>query len=410
MPPTTNANMKNKLTQFLSSKRNLLILYVLFALIASAQSLLTGKKTFNPDSIEYTKYNNYIIFKQSYQHLIHNQDLYILYPNEHWDLFKYTPTFSVFFGFIAGLPDWIGLNIWNIINALCLLLAIYYLPKLDAVKKGTILIIVLIELMTSMQNSQSNGLIAGLLVFAFGLLEKRKYLLATLCIVFSFYIKLFGILGLVLLLFYPQKWKLGLYTFLWTIVLAVIPLIYIDLHQYETLYHSYLLMLGNDHSTSYGYSVIGWLHSWFHLDFNKNAIVLVGALVLLAPFSLVAKYTNYTFRFLALTSVLIWIVIFNHKAESPTFIIAMTGVALWYAISQKNTFNVALFSLAMLLTSLSPTDIFPRFLRDQYVLPYSLKAIPCIFIWFKLIYDMLVLQNDWMEEAYETLPEPAPRP
>jgi hypothetical protein len=394
--------MKNKIKQIIANKRNLVIIYILFAMIASIQSLVSGKKTFNPDSIEYTKYNNYIIFKNSFHHLKQNQDLYILYPNEHWDLFKYTPTFSVFFGLIAVFPDWIGLNLWNLINALFLLFSIYYLPKLDDVKKGTILIIALIELMTSIQNSQSNGLIAGLLVLAFGLLENRRYLLATLCIVFSFYIKLFGIVGLVLLLFYPKKWQLGLYTFLWTLLLAAIPLVYIDMNQYASLFQSYMLMLSNDHSTSYGYSVIGWLHSWFHLDFNKNAIVISGAVVLLVPFSLMAKYTNYTFRFLSLTSVLIWIVIFNHKAESPTFIIAMTGIALWFAISQKNAINVALFSLAMLLTSLSPTDVFPKFLRDEYVLPYSLKALPCIFIWFKIIKDMMILKNDWITEEYET--------
>jgi hypothetical protein len=43
----------------------------------------------------------------------------------------------------------------------------------------------------------------------------------------------------------------------------------------------------------------------------------------------------------------------------------------------------------MLLTSFSPTDIFPRFIRNEYIKPYSLKAFPCVLIWFTLCYQLL---------------------
>lgn len=43
------------------------------------------------------KYNNYVIFKMSFPHLVNNEDLYIVQPEEHWDLYKYTPTFAVLF-------------------------------------------------------------------------------------------------------------------------------------------------------------------------------------------------------------------------------------------------------------------------------------------------------------------------
>jgi hypothetical protein len=393
--------MKDRIKKIISNKRNIVIIYILFALAASLQSLVSGK-TFHEGGMDYNRYNNYIIFERSFHHLINNQDLYILYPNEHWDLYKYTPAFSVFFGLFAMFPDWIGLNLWNLLNALILLFAIYYLPRLDIMEKGLILMIVLIELMTSMQNSQSNGLIAGLLVLSFGLLENKKYLFATLCIIFSACIKIFGIVGLALFLFYPKKWKLSLYTFLWTIVLFIVPLVFVDINQYLKLIQSYLAMLNNDHTISYGYSVMGWLNSWFDIELNKNTIVLVGSVVFLIPFSRFNQYKNYTFKYLALTSILIWIVIFNHKAESPTFIIAMTGVALWFISCEKSIFNIVLFSCAFILTTLSPTDIFPRFLREEYVIPFTLKAFPCIIVWTKIIYDMIVLKKDKITEKYGT--------
>ena len=386
--------MKDKLIHTFTNKKILIVLFVLFALAASIQSLVSGSKTFQEGGIEYKSYNNYTIFERSFYHLKESKDLYILYPEEHWDLYKYTPTFSVFFGLFAVFPDWLGLNLWNLLNALFLLAAVYYLPRISILEKGVILLIVLIELMTSMQNEQSNALIAGLLVMSFGLLENKKYLPATFFLVFSAFIKLFGIVGFALLLLYPKKWKLALFSALWTVVLLVIPLLFVDLNQYVNLFQSYWNMLLSDHSASYGYSVMGWLHSWFGVELNKNIIVLAGAFIFLIPLVKIREYSQFTFKYLLLASILIWIVIFNHKAESPTFIIAMTGVALWFTRSEKNVINIILFISAFILTSLSPTDIFPRFLREEYVRPYTLKAVPCILVWIKIIYDMLVLKPE----------------
>lgn len=386
-------NMKDRIINIVSDKRIIISVFLLLAVIASIQSL-TGTTTFFEGGIEYNKYNNYTIFEKSFQHLKNNQDLYILYPQEHWDLYKYTPSFSVLFGIFSVLPDWLGLTLWNILNAMVFLAAVYYLPKANNYQKGLILLIVIPELMTSIQNEQSNALIAGLLILAYGFLEKNKAFWATLCIVFSVFIKLFGIVGFALFLFYPNKWKSVLYTLFWTGVLLLLPLIFVSADQYIKLYDSFLNMLKNDHSISYGYSVMGWIHSWFYEGINKNIIVLTGVLVFLVPFVRIKLYKESMFTYLLLCSILIWIVIFNHKAESPTFIIAMAGVSLWFVRSEKTTLNIILFVLAFILTSLSPTDLFPKYLRDEFVHPYSLKAFPCILIWCKIIYDMMVLKSE----------------
>ncbi len=365
----------SKLTAFISRKQNLVFIFVIFALLASLQGLLLHK------------YNNYTIFEKSFYHLKTYQDLYVLYPSEQWDLYKYTPTFSVFFGIFHTLPDWLGLSLWNVLNALALLYAIYYLPKFTDTQKGLALIIVLIELMTSMQNAQANALMAGLMIFSFGLMEKDKPFLATLSLVLSIFIKLFSVVCFVLFLFYPKKWKIALYALFWTLVLSLLPLLFVDFPQYLALHQSYLNLLANDHDISYGYSVMGWLHTWFSLDVNKNMVVLLGACVFLLPFAKIKQYKNLSFRYLMLYSLLLWVIIFNHKAESPTFVIAMSAVALWFLQADKNKLNIFLFISAFVLTSLSPTDIFPQYLREEFVKPYCLKAVPCIFIWFRIMYD-----------------------
>jgi len=382
----------------ISNRKVVLILFVMFAVFASMQSYVQKERTYGDSETKYTNYNNYVVFEQSFIHLTEHKDLYQPYPREQWDLYKYSPTFSLFFGIFAIFPDAVGLNLWNLLNAIVLLLAVYYLPKFDNLQKGLMLIICLIELMTSMQNEQSNALIAGLIILSFGLLEKQNYVLATFCVIFSIYIKIFGIVGFALFLFYPQKWKLVLYSIGWLLVLLVLPLLLVGYDQLKFLYTSWGQLLSSDHSASYGYSVMGWMHSWFGFEINKLMVVISGATIFLIPFLRIDMYKKYLFRFLALASVLLWMVIFNHKAESPTFILAMAGVSLWFITSEKSTLNIILFVSAFVFTSLSPTDIFPRFLRDQFVTPLMLKVFPCIMIWMKIIYDMSILK--YKELAY----------
>lgn len=374
--------MKGRIQKIISDQRFILALFILFAIAAGTESL------------SHAKYNNYIIFERSFEHLKNNQDLYVMYPQEHGDLFKYTPTFAVFFGVFGALPDWLGLQLWNLINALCLLMAFYYLPGLSSSEKGLISLVVLIELMTSLQNEQSNALMAGLMILTFGLLERKKPFWAMMTLVFSVFIKMFGIAGMALLIFYPDKVKNLLYIVFWTLLFLMMPLFFVDRIQIITLYGSYLDLLIKDFDASYGYSVMGWLQSWRMPEFNKSLVIGIGLALLFLPFVKIRKHLDFYFRYLFLSSVLIWVVIFNHKAESPTYIIAMSGVALWFVKCEKNMINTVLFTLAYLFTTLSPTDLFPEYLRVNVVEPYVLKALPCILIWLKIIFDAMILNKE----------------
>ncbi|MDC3210801.1 DUF2029 domain-containing protein [Saprospiraceae bacterium] len=371
--------------------------YMLLALSATLQSYYGSPTIFN--DLEYTAYNNYLIFKQSFFHLIEGKDLFILYPKEHWDLYKYSPTFSLMMAPLAILPDVVGLFIWNLLNALVLFFGIKKL-QLPARFKGIefskismfIILFVGLELMTSLQNEQSNGLLAGLIILAFVFLEKEKIWLGTLCITLTFYIKIFGIVAFALFLVYPQKGKFILSSAVWMIVLALLPAVFVGFDQLIFLYESWGRMLGEDHAASYGYSVMGWLQIWFGLEVSKNVIVLLGVALFCLPLVKFKRNLNYEFRWRLLVSILIWVVIFNHKAESPTFVIAMSGVGIWYFFSKKTKVNLALVILAFVFTSLSPTDLFPRFLRESFVIPYVMKAMFCILIWGKVIWEMFLIQ------------------
>jgi hypothetical protein len=381
--------------RIISNKNIIILVFILSSVVTSTHLLLIRNKTFKEEGKKYTYYNNYQIYKYSCYHLIGNKDLYQPYPEEHWDLFKYSPAFALFFGVFAVFPDFIGLNLWNLLNALILLIAVYSLPNIDNRNKGFILLACLIELITSMQNSQSNALIAGLLILSFGSMERGRYWISTLLIVLSVSIKLFGIFGFLLFLSYPKKWKSALYSLIWLIVMSLIPLVAIDFTQLKSLYSSWYHLLIQDHSSSSGLSLIGLLHSWFQIPINKLVILFIGIIILCIPFIRAGKFRNYLYRLLILTSVLIWVVIFNHRAESNTYIIAFAGISIWYFSMTKTPLNTVLFIFAFIFISLSPTDIIPREIRLSLIEPYMLKVLPAVIIWLKITCDMLIFKENY---------------
>ena len=72
--------------KLLTNKNFHLSLLVIIVLGVTLQSYsLTNREQ---DGREYTAYNNYLIFKNSYKHLVYNESLYAAYPSKYWDLYK----------------------------------------------------------------------------------------------------------------------------------------------------------------------------------------------------------------------------------------------------------------------------------------------------------------------------------
>ncbi|MEO8174084.1 MAG: hypothetical protein ABI581_13410, partial [Sediminibacterium sp.] len=126
-------------------------------------------------------------------------------------------------------------------------------------------------------------------------------------------------------------------------------------------------------------------------EFNSLLVLVPAALLHLLPFLRISQYKHLAFRMTYLCLLLISVVIFSSSAESPTFVIAVTGVGIWYVIQTdlKNSFKNALLIFVILLTSLSATDLFPPYVRQHFIAPYSLKALPCFVVWCVLMWQLL---------------------
>ena len=370
-----------------------LLAYILISVIAATQGLMAGPKIYVPGGRPYIDYNNFRIFKFSFYHLVQGKDIYQLFPDDHWDLYKYSPGFALCFGLLSWLPDTIGLLLWNLINSLCLYAGVRLLPGISDEKKSWILLFCLLEMLLSIQNTQSNGLMAGLTVLAFALAERRNYFLSTLCVVFSFYIKIYGAAAFVLYLFYPGKLRLAGWSLFWMLLFALLPLVVVDSNQLALLYRSWLHLLLNDRSASTGLSVMGILVSWWHVDAAKNIVTAAGIVLFLLPLVYVRYYRDLHFRLLYLANLLIWMVIFNHKAESPTFVIVMAGIGIWYFSQQPDVLDKVLMILSFLLITMSVSDLVPAAVRNDFIRPYGIKVVMAIVIWCRILYEQMTFRQ-----------------
>jgi hypothetical protein len=138
-------------------------------------------------------------------------------------------------------------------------------------------------------------------------------------------------------------------------------------------------------------------------------------------------------QFLFAASWLLWMVIFNHMAESATYVIAVGGALLalsqlvtgennhfetsqssnnqedqnkkvesnfqlnqavqvisWFRyINSQNLLWILTFILMFFFTILGPTDVYPKAVRFWIVETAQLKAFPCILLWGLVLIQMI---------------------
>ncbi len=370
-----------------------------FAAIITLQNVLLGENHFW-GKLTYTFYNNFIIFRNSFSHLIHDQNLYTIYAGEYADLYKYSPTFAVFMAAFYFFPDWLGLFLWNFAGLFVLCFA---LKSFISEKKAFFIALVFIlpELILTTQNSQSNALLAGLLLLAFQALEKQKKGLAAALIVSTIFIKLFTAVAFLLFLFYPGRLKSAFYVFIWTLVFACLPLICVSPASLIQQYQNWLLMLQSDESISTGLSVYGILEGFHLLAFNKDILLAFGLLLLLLPEIKFSKWKDGLYRQNYLFFIFLWIVLFNYKAESPSYIIVMVGCALWIYFNGLTKSRLTLVILCFVFSSLMYTDLCPKFFRDAVIRPYHVKAIFPTVIMVFMFSDLLSEKKKLKETAID---------
>jgi hypothetical protein len=341
--------------------------------------------------------NNFEIFRSAWQNLLAGRDLYAASPN-HFDFFKYSPTFALLFAPLAILPFGAGLLLWNAVNAGTLYWGLGRVLTPDQALGARA--IVLLDTIGSMQNAQSNALSAGLMILTFAELERRREFGAALALDLGIFIKIFPVVAGAFALFQPRRLpRFAGYCVGVGLIFVAAPLVVLSPAELMDQYRSWGAIQRADALTR-GYSVMGQFHLWFGVEWSNWPLQLAGAVVLLAPLVRVSRWGQQRFRVLFLASALMFCVLFNHKAESPTFVVALAGVAIWFVTSARDRFAWTVLVIVIVGTVLSSSDAMPKEVQRTVFEPYRIKILPILLVW-------LLTQWDLWHQTTST-PRPAP--
>jgi len=343
-----------------------------------------------------TRANNYDIYRGSFWNAVRGWNLYMPNPAEYADSHHYGPLFSLLFAPFAIGPKWIGLLLWGIALTLFLYWAIRK-SQFTKYQQVFILWFCAHEMLTALFMQQFNIAIAATILLAYYLIEKEKDFWAAFFIMLGTFVKAYSIVGLAFLFFSKHKGKLIGGLLFWAVIMFVAPMPFFHGWDYiVSQYHEWYLSLVEKNSLNAGsimqnISLLGMVHRVTGLQFSNLWLIIPGMVLFALPYLRIDQYKNVAFRQTLLASVMMFIILFSTGSESSGYITPFIGIVIWYTAVpwQRNGWDIFLLVFAFILSSMSPSDLFPAYLRKEFVQPYALKALPVTIIWLKLCYEML---------------------
>ena len=360
------------------SSRNIIWMYLILFTLATIHKLWLTNNAFN----------NFDIFRYSFHHLMNGQNLYVAYPEQYFDLFKYSPSFAVLMAPFWFLPRWLGVLIWNLVNALLPILALKYFT-LSTKDRWFFALFILIEMLTSVQNAQSNGLMLGLMMLAYGRIEKQKSWSAALSLALGFSIKIFAVGVAFMQFFQPKKKQFVAWALLFGTLISLVPALFVGFDGLWQQYAEWTKLLAHDRAHELNYSIMAFFERSLGIGMSNIIWLGLGLFLLFLPLMRRSHYAIVSWRISYFALILVWIVLFNHKTESPTFIIAMAGAALWFLQSPRTVLHISLLAMVFVFTGLSSTDLFPSAVRENFIKPFAIKVLPCILLFAFMLWEML---------------------
>jgi len=375
----------------LTDERFMVGLWVLVGLISAVTRLTAAK------------HNNFEIFRGVFWHVWQQLPLYVPYPDAYFDVNHYGPLFSLIIAPFALMPDWLGVICWNVGLALLLYWAIRQL-NLTRYQHVFMLWYCAHELLTALFMQQFNVATVAMIALSYAFVRQEKDVWAALMVVIGTLVKLYGIVGLAFFFFSRHKGRYILWMVIWSVVLFAAPMLISSPEYIVQCYQDWaadLLGKNGDNMFSLYQNIsllgiirkVGFAVSGAALwqTYSDLWIIAAGLVLFFVPYLRLGQYQHIAFQQTILASVLMFVCLFSTGTESSGYIIALVGVVLWYTAApwQRTGWDVALMVFAFLLTSMSPSDLFPAYIRREWVQPYALKALPVAVIWLQLSYELI---------------------
>jgi hypothetical protein len=397
--PTVALDDESRAARYRRIARWWLLLY-----LASALAVAVQRTLFTPE-------NNFLILRTSSIHLLSGQDLYAAYPAIYADFFKYSPTFAFLWAPFALLPPVPGYMLWAVacVSALYAGITRALPPGQAVVALGLSWLAVFGDL----QRSQSNALCAGLMILAWAGLERGHQWRPAMAIAAATFVKLFPVAAVVMAVFHRRRLRFaGIFAAV-VVVGVALPLLVTPHSALAMQYRSWFRIESRDAIPLKRYGtggadlyagLMGQFRVWWGVRWPNWPAQLAGVLLLLAPLAFRrAQWERRQFRVLFLASMLVFCVLFNHQAESPSYSIAIIGASIWFAASERTWWRIALIAACIIIVNVASTDLMPRTWYREWYVPYLVKTIPLIPLWIVMQLELLgVLSNAGALERAES--------
>jgi len=387
--------VKQKFLKLISDYRIIFVIYIVVAAITAYSKYKRGSGG----------YNNYLIFKGVFTNTLQERNIFLQYPDLYFDSNHYGIFFSLLIAPFAMMPDGFGAVLWNVASTLVFLYAVYKLPFSDA-KKSFFAWLCLQEFITAATYFQFNIILTGLLILSAVYIYERKETQSAFTILIGTFVKIYGIVGLSAFFFIKNKLKFILSFVAIALLFFVLPML-ISSKEFgiQSYFDWYTSLSGKNLEnqalgTRQDYSLMGVVRRVLGNAEISNLIFLIpGFLLFMLPYLRIKQFKFLPFQLMILASTLLFVVLFSSGSESPTYIIAVSGVMIWFLMQKKWTkVDIGLLIFVMIFTCFAFSDLFPKSIKEEVFIKYSTKAIPCIIIWFRVMYELLTKD---FETAYK---------
>jgi len=234
-----------------------------------------------------------------------------------------------------------------------------------------------------LNGAQTNPIVLAAMVGTTVLIERNRPGVAGFIMSASAIVKIFPIAVAPMSLMYRNRLRFAIASLSTGIALLALPLLVTSPARLMNQYISWQRIERVDYLDR-GSSVMGLLHDWFGISASNRVVQIIGVIVLILPILVRSHmWTDIRFRRRLLASTLIFVVLFNHQAEYQSYIIAATGLVMWWTWSGARLFTGIVVAPAMV----------------------ALHPFPYLLAWLLLQAQLLGLSGSKVSESNIALPE-----
>ncbi len=366
-----------KIGRLIVDQRTLLLIYLSATFVVTIQRGVFGFP------------NDYAIFRASFWNLLANRDLYVLRLDQARDYFKYSPSFALLFAPFAVLPFVAGLFLWNVVNALSIFFALRLL--LPREQWAVAQILVLLPTLRAIQSSQSNALVAALIILAFVSFERGWLWRGGIAIALGAVIKLFPLAAITFALPRRDRVRATASTIVSLAGLIALPLLVVSPGALVAQYESWAALEQRE-AALVGSSAMELFRS-VGLTWPAWPLQLIGCTIVVGVLFLrMRDWKDRNPRLQFLGFVMVFCVVFNHRAERQSAVIALCGMIIWYLASARAAWRTALFAMVYVLVALTGSSAMPSAIKAM--LPPQLRfSVPLTILWLVMLCEQALVRR-----------------